>query len=131
MHIAMNVGKSCKILSREFRALQGLEDLVKIRLIESAILILGVNIALAEGDIHHTVHVITEFGDIIRGKRVDKLLREISQGTVNDLAIRNRDLIQFYCNRSGSSGRGCDDAIDIITSNFDNCAVWSDSRVAR
>ena len=62
MHIAMNVGKSCKSLIREFWALQGLRLIV-----ESAILILRVNIALSEGEVHHTIHVITEFGDIIRG----------------------------------------------------------------
>jgi hypothetical protein len=75
MHVAMNVGEGSKILSCEFRALPGLEYLVEVGLIQSTILTLGVNVALSEGDIHHTVHFIAEFGDVIRGKGVDELLR--------------------------------------------------------
>ena len=42
VHIAMDVGKGSKILSRKFGALQSLKDLVEIGLIESAILCLCV-----------------------------------------------------------------------------------------
>ena len=62
-------------------------------MIKSAVLHLRVNVALAETNVHHTIHVITELGDVIGGKGVDELLREVGQCTINYFTIGNADLI--------------------------------------
>ena len=93
VHIAMNVGKSSEILSRKFWTLKSLKNLVKVRLIESAVLQFGVNVALTESDVHHAVNFVTELGNVIRCKRVDEFLREQCQCAIDKLAIRDPDFI--------------------------------------